>query len=180
MERLTEIWLPIKGYENFYEVSNTGKVRSLDRHVKYKLSGLKLIKGKILKQGLVKSGYYTVALLRNGIQKTFTVHRLVAETFIKNPYSFTYVNHKDEVKTNNNINNLEWCTPMYNNSYSGIGGHNKKKVYQFDKSSEIINIFESTCEAAKILGFNQSNISANCRGKYKQVHGYIFSYKEAI
>lgn len=180
MERLTEWWMPIKNFEGFYEVSNTGKVRSLDRYVKYKSSGLKLIKGKVLKQGLAKSGYYTVSLLKNSIQKTFTIHRLVSKAFIPNPRNLAYVNHKDEVKTNNDISNLEWCTPKYNNAYSGIGGHNKKKVYQFNKNREIINVFESTCEAAKILGFNQSNISANCKGKYKQVHGYVFSYKEAI
>ena len=116
---MKEIWKDIKGYENLYQVSNLGNVRVLDRHVN---SGIKYNnkvkrKGQILKQFLKKNGYLQVVLSNNNTRKYIAVHRLVAETFLQNTHNLPQVNHKDENKLNNCVDNLEWCTAKYNCNY---------------------------------------------------------------
>lgn len=106
---MIEIWRDIPGYEGKYQVSNTGEVKSLN----YNSSG----KSKLLKQIADKKGYNRVGLCKNGKRKYYFVHRLVAMTFIPNPDNLPIINHKDEDKINNNVNNLEWCTYEYNNNY---------------------------------------------------------------
>lgn len=109
-----EIWKPIKDFEDSYEVSSKGRVRSLDKIVVDNLKGTerrRLIKGKILKPYLCKgNGYLLVTLSKNSKLKYKTIHRLVAESFIPNLNSYPSINHKDEDKQNNNLENLEWCT----------------------------------------------------------------------
>ena len=117
-----EIWRPIEGYEGLYEVSSYGRVRSLDRYVKSK--SYRLHKGKVLSPGKEKVGYLFVNLAYNGKHKTIRVHRLVAQAFLSNPDNLSEVNHKDEDKTNNSVDNLEWCDRKYNNNY----GSRKDKV----------------------------------------------------
>ena len=111
---MQEIWKDITGYEGLYQVSNFGRIRSLDR---VSTSGRHL-KGKIMKP--VANPYMRIALCKDGNKISFIVHRLVAEAFIPNPNNYTCINHKDEDKTNNNVDNLEWCTYKYNNIYSNI------------------------------------------------------------
>lgn len=108
-----EIWRSIDGYEGLYEVSNTGLIRSLDRFV----GNRNRIKGKILSIRIEKDGYCSVALSKDGKIKRYKIHRLVAQAFIPNPEGLPQVNHKDENKTNNNVDNLEWCTSKYNINY---------------------------------------------------------------
>ena len=110
-----EIWRPVVGYEGLYEVSNTGRVRSLDRYVRCK--SYRLHKGKVLSPGKDKDGYLFVVLSCNGKHKTIAVHKLVAQAFIPNPDDLPIINHKDEDKTNNRVDNLEWCTAKYNMNY---------------------------------------------------------------
>lgn len=114
---IEEIWRPIEGYEGLYEVSNTGKVRSLDRYVKNGHSSYKLHKGKVLSPAKDKNGYLKVNLSCNGKNNIIRVHRLVAQAFIENFDNLPEINHKDEDKTNNNVTNLEWCDRKYNNNY---------------------------------------------------------------
>lgn len=115
---MTEIWKSVKGYEELYEVSNLGNVRSLDRVIKSRHNGTTIRKGRVLIPFYEeKKGYYQVRLSKNGKNKTFRIHRLVALAFLENPFNCTDVNHKDEVKTNNKVDNLEWCTRKYNNNY---------------------------------------------------------------
>ena len=116
---MNEIWKDIPGYEGKYEVSNLGNVRSLN----YNRSG----EPKLLKQGNV-NGYKVVILYKDGKKKTCNVHRLVAMTFIPNPDNLPIVNHKDEDKSNNNVNNLEWCTYKYNNTYGTARERAGKKM----------------------------------------------------
>lgn len=97
-----EEWKDITGYEGLYQVSNLGRVRR---------------SGKILKGGYNNKGYHTINLCKNGISKSFFVHRLVAIAFIPNPNNFPIVNHKDENPKNNCVDNLEWCTKSYNATY---------------------------------------------------------------
>lgn len=109
-----EKWLPVLGYEGFYEVSDTGRMRSLDRVVKGNRGQAKPIKGRILKCFVNHDGYIRVALSKNSKVKKVAVHRLVAESFLENPNQYPVVNHIDEVKDNNEVSNLEWCTQSEN------------------------------------------------------------------
>lgn len=110
-------WKDIKGYENIYQVSNTGEVKSLDRFVYCKSGYKRFIKGKILKIFKQNSGYYFVGLTKNNKTKQFLIHRLVAMTFIENCFKYPEINHKDGNKSNNNILNLEWCSRSYNKKH---------------------------------------------------------------
>lgn len=114
---MIEEWRKIVGYEGLYEVSSLGRVRSLDRYVKTCYEAYKLQKGKILNPGKNTNGYLQVVLHCNGKYKKCLVHRLVSQAFLPNPDNLPEVNHKDEDKTNNRVENLEWCTAKYNLSY---------------------------------------------------------------
>lgn len=110
---ISEEWKPIQGYEGVYEVSCQGNVRSLDRFVKTSKSGKKFVKGRLLKPVAVK-GYSIVSLCLNGHQVEKKIHRLVANAFLDNPFELPQVNHLDGNKTNNNVSNLEFCSPLHN------------------------------------------------------------------
>ena len=114
---IEEIWKPVIGYEGLYEVSSYGRVRSLDRYVKGKGESYWLRKGKVLSPEKNKDGYLLVSLCCNGKRYLRTVHRLIAQAFIPNPDNLPEVNHLDEDKTNNRVDNLEWCDRSYNNNY---------------------------------------------------------------
>lgn len=148
----------VPGYEGLYEVSNLGRVRR---------------NGKILKLGKVR-GYLHVNLCKNGIKKQAKVHRLVALAFLPNPQNLPQINHKDEDKTNNAVDNLEWCTSQYNNNYSL-----SKPVLQFDKSGNFIKEWPSMIKVEEELGIDHSNISKCCLGLYhhKTAGGFIWKYK---
>ena len=106
---MPELWQPIEGYEGAYEVSNQGRVRSLDRLVPAKAGSLATRKGQILKQKVNHKGYMEVMLTRNPSKRVFKVHRLVAAAFVEGDCALT-VNHKDLNKQNNCAENLEWAT----------------------------------------------------------------------
>lgn len=115
---ITEDWKDIKGYEGYYQISNMGNIRSVDKYVVNNKNGsLAFKKGKPLKPQKQNSGYLYISLSREDKRKNFLIHRLVAEAFIPNPDKLEQVNHKDENKHNNNIENLEWCTQAYNLNY---------------------------------------------------------------
>ena len=101
---MIEEWKAVPGYEGLYEVSNKGNVRNVRRN-------------KLLRLSKTKYGYIQVYLYKNGIKTGLTVHRLVAEAFLPNPNNLPQVNHKDEDKTNNNVDNLEWCDAKYNMNF---------------------------------------------------------------
>lgn len=122
---MEEIWKPVKGYEGYYEVSNLGRVRSLDRTVIDKGGRHQVKKGCIMKSRPDRQGYIIIALCKNKHYIHKCVHTLVADAFIPNPDNLPQVNHKDEVKSNNVVDNLEWCTPKYNANY---GDRNKKVI----------------------------------------------------
>ena len=165
-----EHWKAIAGYEGLYEVSDQGRVKSL-----------KYGKEKILKQQKTHGGYLRVFLYKDGHVKMLKVHRLVSEAFIPNPNNLETVNHKDEVKTNNTVSNLEWMSRKDNINY---GTHNKrvaealsKQVQMFDKKTgELLATFPSTMEAERVTEIAQSNICSCCKGKLKSAHGYIWRY----
>lgn len=104
-----EIWRPISGYEGLYEVSDKGRIRAQSQYRSWKTP---------ISLTLMNTGYLRARLCKNGKGRGYSVHRLVAEAFIPNPDNLPLVNHKDEDKTNNCVENLEWCTHSYNSKYS--------------------------------------------------------------
>lgn len=111
-----EIWKDIKGYEGFYQVSNLGQVKSVERTIPHAFSGYMTIKERILKSGDYQ-GYKTVVLTTKGKMKTKKIHRLVAEAFIENLTNAECINHKDRNPSNNNVENLEWVSKRENNCH---------------------------------------------------------------
>lgn len=179
---MEEVWKDIQGYEGLYQVSNQGRVRSLDRMEE--CNGItRKRKGRLMAQRFNKYGYLIVGLRNGTSQKTFTVHRLVAKTFIPNDRNYTEVNHIDENKQNNNVLNLEWCNNQYNIKYgTGIerrAEKKRKRVIQCNLDGEELMEFSSITEAAKSINKGTSVISACCKGIRKTAYGYVWKYKEA-
>lgn len=128
-----EKWAEVKGYEGLYEVSNKGRVRSLDRLEQLKNGVTRKRKGIVLKGRIDRYGYKYVGLSKNKKTTFFKVHRLVAIAFVNNPNNYNIVNHKDEDKTNNCEENLEWCTVLYNANY----GTRNSRISQKNKGRQI-------------------------------------------
>jgi len=166
---MKEIWKDVKEYEGLYQVSNLGKVKSLQRNGTIK-------QDRILKQYIDKYGYYYVGL-RNKKIKKFKVHRLVAEAFIPNKDNLVQINHKDENKKNNNVKNLEWCSAKYNVNYGTRTERTFKKVACIcigEKTKE--EVYKSIKEASIKLNIDSSAITKCCKGKQKTAGGYIWKY----
>lgn len=179
---MEEIWKDIKGYEGLYQISNTGKIKSIDRCYAHKgcNGGFYHKKEKILIPAYDKDKYLKVTLCKNGKKNSKSVHRLVAETFISNPNNLPQVNHKDENKQNNSVNNLEWCTVKYNTNYgTGIERSAKAKfkaLLQYDLNMNLLKKWNSCKEAGETLKLNSKSISRCCLGKRKTAFGYIWKY----
>lgn len=148
---MKEIWKDIPGYEGFYQVSNMGNIKSLDRYIKHQKGGNRLIRGRFMKQQAQKNGYLSVMLQRDSKEKRISVHRLVALAFIKNQSGKPEVNHIDGNKLNNFANNLEWCTRVENykhgrslNLIKSIKGENNPAA-KLNKSQvfDIVNLSKS-------------------------------------
>lgn len=185
MENKIEIWKPIVGYDG-YEVSNLGRVRSLDRID----SRNHFIKGKIISLNKRKGEYLSFSLCKNGKVKAVNVHRIVAQAFIPNPNNYSIVNHKDENPLNNCVDNLEWCTHKHNMNWGNINikraeslGYGKNNpfsipILQFDKNGNFIKEWASTMDVQRELHINHSNIIKCCKSKLKTTGGFIWKYKE--
>lgn len=134
-----EIWKPIKRYEGLYEVSNYGRVRSLDAFLPFGKYVRKRC-GRIMRIQNSSNGYKQVHLSKDGESKIYRVHRLVAEAFIDNPNGYPEVNHKDENRANNQADNLEWCTHQYNNSYGNKPARGSKNGMAKLTKTQIVDI----------------------------------------
>ena len=196
---MKRIWRDVKGYEGIYMVSNYGEVKSLDRFVRTKGNSVRKIKGALLKQRTNVWGYYQVGLHFDGKIKLCSVHRLVAFAFPEicgEWFEGAEVNHKNEIKTDNRAENIEWCTKHYNINYGNRNNivslknkenktymlaneAHKKQVIKYDLNHNFIRVYNSIKEAS--LEFNCSNPSTNisrcCKGKCKTAYGYIWEYK---
>ena len=171
---MKEIWRDIKGYEGKYMVSNTGKVKSLN----YNRTG---------KEGIMEShvnvyGYLRVKLCKDGRKKWYMINRLVAQAFLPNPDNLPEVNHKDEDKTNNCVDNLEYCSSSYNKNYGTRTKRSAEKlskpVFSVNKESGLIMWWQSAHEAERCTGINQGHICACCNGKLKSAGGHIWFYAD--
>lgn len=184
---MKEKWKDIEGYEGLYQVSTYGNVKSLDRCVRSRWGTKKPVKGQLLKADKTIHGYLQVSLSKPGLsRKRYKVHRLVAMAFIPNPQNLSQVNHKDEDKTNNRFDNLEWCDGFYNQRYGTcserkhikLTNHPLKsiKVEQLTKDGEHIDYYPSAREAARQTGISQGNISCVCCGRHSLAGGYKWKY----
>lgn len=158
---IKEEWRDIQGYEGLYMVSDKGRVKSLKT-------------GAILKCGHNGQGYKTASLCKNGKQKNYTCHRLVANAFIENPNNLPQVNHIDECKDNNDVSNLQWCDAKYNNSYSS---HKRSyKINQMTLDGQIVKQWESLQDLENNWLFMISHIRKCLNGKRKTALGYKWCY----
>ena len=181
---MEEIWKDINGYEGLYQISNLGSVKSLkDNHGNYT---------EEIRNGTPNNkGYLIIDLYKNGKRKHYSIHRLVAQAFIPNPDNLPIVNHKDENKENNNVDNLEWCTYEYNNNYGTINKRHsetmkgrklseehKRKISNSIKGNKhpqakkvkcitTGEIFDYIKEAGRKYNIGSSHISKCCKGKAK-------------
>lgn len=169
MEEKIEIWKDIQQYEGRYQVSNMGRVKSLARIMIDSLGRETPIQEKILKPASNK-GYLRIRL--EG--KHYYIHQLVAKAFIPNPKNFQEINHKDENKQNNCVNNLEWCSREYNNSYGTrarrIGQNNPDNfpVFIYDNNRNLVKICNTITEAAKFLNKSASYVRKRILEDYKK------------
>lgn len=155
-----------------YQISNFGNVKNIK-------------KNKLLKPAINKDGYYTLLLSKNGVQKSFKVHKLVASHFLKEP--IIQVNHKNGIKTDNNIDNLEyvtlhenilhsWINGLSKGKYKNVGNH-ARRIIQLDKDTgEEIRVFESVYEASEKLGITNTSIENCLKGRSRTSGGYKWKY----
>jgi len=189
-----EIWKDIPNYKGLYQVSNLGRIKSVERKVKYQNS-LRSVKEKIKKTFIGKQGYERVELSKDGINKKYNVHRIVAKAFIHNLYNKETVNHINGIKTDNRVENLEWATKSENNLHAhkiGLAKNSEKqrniaKLYcqenkikpliQLDLDNNFIKEWKSAVEVEKILGINRKNISQCITKRNKTAGGYKWILK---
>ena len=167
-----EEWRDVVGYEGLYMVSNIGNVKSLKRTAKSKNGSIRTVSEKLRKIDKNKSGYLMVILNKEGKRKGMKIHRLVADAFIKNPYNLPQVNHRNEIKSDNRVENLEWCTQDYNNKYGTRTERTSKKV----KCLETGKIYPSLSEVQRQFGFSAGHICECCNGKRNICGGFHWQY----
>ena len=183
-----ENWKNIKGYEGFYQVSNLGRIKSVERDIYCQNGIVHHLKEKILVPALNNKGYQYVNLSKNGKGKLMLVHRLVAMAFIPNPENKPQVNHKDENPLNNCVDNLEWCTASYNALY---GTRNERIIqnrrsYKFGNAphakpvfcEELNKTFDCAKRVEEELGILGTSISNVCKGKRKTAGGFHWRYAD--
>ena len=186
MKEVIEIWKDIKGFEGLYQVSNLGRVKSLERFRKGANGSLVTVKEKILKP-LIDKGYYQVCLFKQSNRKAYLVHRLVWSAFNGSIPEGLQVNHINEIKSDNRLSNLNLMTAKENSNWGtrnervskkNINGKKSKTILQYDLQDNLIKEYPSIRQAYRETGFASQNISACCKGKYKQMYGFKWKYKE--
>lgn len=182
---IVEIWKDIKGYEGLYQISNLGRVRSLDHEVlqKHKSGGYakRIYQGRIMTPSQNGVGRMQVMLSKNGKHKGLIVHRTVAEYFVPNPHGYNIVNHINANPRDNRAANLEWCTQSHNIQWAYDMGTKvsamNRRVAQYDLDGNLIKVWDSITEATMVVpGTYRSTIANVCKGKYKQAGGYKWEY----
>lgn len=169
-----EVWKDIPGYEGKYQVSNLGRVKSLN----YNRQRIE----KNLRIYVSEDGYARIYLSKESKKKDYLLHRIVADAFVPNPHNKSEINHINGVKSDNRAENLEWCSRSENEKHawvSGLGTHYLRQVVQYDMQRNPLKEWESIKTAGNETGIERRNINACCQGKRKTAGGYIWRYKEA-
>lgn len=199
---MKEIWKDIPEYKGLYQASNLGRIRSLDRYANVKKDSKEykiFIKGRILKADINTKNYLYVVLYKDGVGKHKVVHQLVAQSFIPNFENKRTVNHINGIKTDNRVENLEWCTHQENIqkaweiglykttekqrfNASKLGKSKRKKVVQKDLNDNVIKVWESIYKASETLNISIALISKCARKikSYKTAGGYKWEYLEGV
>ena len=173
-----EVWKDIQGYEGKYQVSNLGNVKSLQYRNKHE--------EHLLNKGYQTNGYYFYTLMKNAKGKNFLIHRLVASHFIPNPDNLPCVNHIDEDKSNNKVDNLEWCSYIYNSNYGTAierrvktSADKRPNILQYTLDGKFVKEYSSITEAERCTGIKKGNICSCCKNRIGclTAGGYIWKYK---
>lgn len=175
--RVIEEWRPIPGYEGYYEVSNMGRVKSLNRYTQSRWGTPIFHKSQMMKCRVASNGYRHVKLTKEGRCKEPLVHRLVAEAFLTNPLNLPQVNHKDGNKSNDVVSNLEWCSQSENQLHSRrvlkrVCGLPRKPVECIDTGE----VFETAHHAARAYGLRPAGVYYVCEGRNTHAGGMHFKY----
>lgn len=178
---MDEVWKDVVGYEELYQISNLGRIKSFKES----------LDGKVLKQTKDKDGYFKIGIRDKFFKrKYFRVHRLVAEAFIPNPNNYDYVNHKDNNPANNIVSNLEWCTLAYNNKYrfthGGYSHKGEKSTTAILTNEQVLEIYDlcwhsekSQSEIARMFGVSRGAISGIKYGdSWSHITGHIKNKEE--
>lgn len=186
-----ESWKDIKGFEGYYQISTEQIVRGLKRTVK-KPFGFRTVRERIIKTYLHNCGYWQVLLRKEGKTKRFVIHRLVADAFIPNPLNLPQVNHKNGIKTDNRIENLEWVTEKQNINHAwrtglidieGVKERGKaaaKKsrlpIIQLSLEGKVLKVYESMSKAQELTQIPAPNIIEVCKNRRKTAGGFLWCY----
>lgn len=185
------MWKDILGYEDIYQISNLGNVKRINYFDKQNQDKYKNQEKKLVFLNI--NGYRRVVLSKNGVNKKFMVHRLVAKAFIPNPENKPFINHKNGIKTDNRVENLEWCIPKENTQHAratglfteemitrkrGKDNWASKKVNQFDLNNNFIKQWDCVRDVLRELGIDNTSIYKCCAGKKKTAGGYRWKYVE--
>lgn len=172
---MDEIWKDIEGYGGTFQVSNLGRIKTFN----YKNTGCE----NILKPKKHNRGYLQIQLIKGNQNKTYMIHRLVAQAFVPNPSNLLYVNHRDEDKQNNAADNLEWCSSSYNTLYSmKLHPERKRKISvdrninQCDLDGNVLRTWENARTIHVQTGMSDWSIAECCRGKRHTAYGYKWQY----
>jgi len=186
-----EIWVDVENYEDIYQISNMGLIKSIDRKVNHSKYGLINTKGKFLKGGIDTAGYRRLNLIKDGKYTTQSIHKLVCIHFIPNPENKKEGNHKRGIKLDNRVTELEWLTHHENILHAWETGlcvpqirpkgkecSLSKSILRFSKNGEFIERFESIREANKMTGIDRKDISQCASGKTKSAGKSIWKFEK--
>lgn len=181
------------GFENRYQASNFGRVKSLNRIVKTGRGGYREVTEHILKPRISNRGYQRIPLRIYPKTYWFDVHRLIAKIFIPNPNNYPIINHRDNNPLNNNVDNLEWCTQSYNVKYAyrygnakptsgcfkkGCIPHNRRKIKQYNKNMQLINSYISIKQASDYTHIARTSINNCLSNRSKTAGGFAWEYAD--
>jgi len=161
---MIEKFKPVKGYAGIYEISNLGRVKSISRIIERKDGNTRVTEDRIILPFLTKCGYHQIVLCKDGVRKKHYIHRLVANAFLPNLNNLPIINHKDENKLNNRVDNLEWCSAYYNTRYGKLQKR-LVKINIIDSKGDIVEVVEGIRECKRKYSISKYLIKQSSDGK---------------